>query len=152
MLERGKRPVPEHLVQALLDAYELSPLALPLHGPSSWRHLDTGKLATELAALGYPGFSYLTAKPRWNPAEVLLAALTKDELEARVAESLPWLVLEYSNLDWDWVVREAKLSDVTNRLGFAVTLARELAEQKQDALAKERLRIVESTLHRSVLA
>jgi transcriptional regulator with XRE-family HTH domain len=152
MLEREKRPVPEHFVNSFLDAYEVSPLALPLQGASSWQQLDTNGLASELAALGYPGFSYISAKPSRNPAEVLLAALTKDELEARVAESLPWLVLAYSNMDWDWVVREAKVNDVTNRLGFAVTLARELGEQKQDATATERLRVVESKLHRSVLA
>jgi transcriptional regulator with XRE-family HTH domain len=152
MLEGEKRPVPEHLVSSLRDTYVLSPLTLPLPEPGNWRELDVGALAGEVAAAGYPGFSYMTTKPRRNPAEVLLAALTKDELETRVAESLPWLVLTYNNMDWDWVVREAKVNDVTNRLGFAVMLARELAEKKQDATATERLQAVESRLRRSVLA
>src|SRR5258708_681752 len=152
MLEREKRHVPEHLVNSLRDTYVLSPLTLPLQESANWRELDVSALAREVAAAGYPGFSYMTARPSRNPAEVLMAALTKDELETRVAESMPWLVLTYNDMDWDWVVREAKVNDVTNRLGFAVTLARELAEKKQDSTATEKLKVVESGLRRSVLA
>src|ERR1700682_4488149 len=152
MLEREKRPVPEHLVNSFRDTYVLSPLTLPLQESSSWRGLDVSALAREVAAAGYPGFSYMATKPSRNPAEVLLAALTKDELETRFAKSLPWLVLTYHNMDWDWVVREAKVNDVTNRLGFAVMLARELAEKKQDDATNEKLQVVESRLRRSVLA
>ncbi|HJX83837.1 MAG TPA: helix-turn-helix transcriptional regulator [Candidatus Angelobacter sp.] len=152
MLESEKRSVPEHLVNSLRATFALSPLTLPLPESSNWRELDVSALVREVAAAGYPGFSYMTTKPSRNPAEVLLAALTKDELETRVAESMPWLVLKYHDMDWGWAVREAKVNDVTNRLGFAVTLARELAEKKQDATATEKLTAVESGLRRSVLA
>jgi hypothetical protein len=40
-------------------------------------------------------------------------------------------VLRYSEMDWDWVRREAKLLDLQNRLGFTVALAKKLAVQKQ---------------------
>ena len=109
------------------------------------------KLAQQLAGLGYPGFAYMRARATWNPAELLVAALTKDELESRTAEALPWLVLTYSNMDWNWVVRQTKLHDVQNRLGFVLTLARSLAERMNDTAVANRLREVEKQLHASVL-
>jgi hypothetical protein len=59
-------------------------------------------------------------------------------LEVRVVEALPWLVAEYSDLDWAWLMREAKLGDVQNRLGFLVTLGRQLAEKRAIAWAPAR--------------
>lgn len=52
----------------------------------------------ELGALGYPGFSYLRSRRRRNPAEVLQEALNEPNLDARVAEGLPWLAMTY--VDW----------------------------------------------------
>ncbi len=40
-----------------------------------------------------PGFAYLRAKARRNPAEVLLTALKEANLDNRVTEGLPWLAL-----------------------------------------------------------
>jgi hypothetical protein len=98
--------------------------------------------AAELGALGYPGFSYLKHKQkmRLNPAEVLLDALNESDLDTRVAEGLPWLALTYVDMDWDWLVRNAKLRDRQNRLGFAVSLACELAECKKDSERAQELR------------
>jgi hypothetical protein len=69
---------------------------------------------------------------RRNPAAVLLDALNEPDLDARVAEGLPWLALTYVDLDWDWLVRNAKLQDRQNRLGFAVSLASEVEEAKRE--------------------
>jgi transcriptional regulator with XRE-family HTH domain len=153
MLESGRRPVPLDQLPRVINVYGLPPSALPLRGPENWAKLDDSDLANELAALGYPGFSYVRGRrPRWNPTELLLAALTKAELESRVAEALPWLAYAFSaGLNWDWLVREAKTNDVTNRLGFAVALARGLAERKPDLAAVEALRAVETRLLPSVL-
>ena len=151
MWERSRRPVPAKRLRRLLQVYDLPPLALPLRGANAWQvHAD--ELAAELGGLGYPGFAYMKHQPTWNPAELLVAALTQNNLEARLVEGLPWLVLAFWNMDWSWTVREAKVHDVQNRLGFVVTLARELAEMKRDNSAAARLREVESQLHRSVLA
>jgi hypothetical protein len=87
----------------------------------------------------------------WNPTELLVAALTKDDLENRVAVALPWLVLAYSNVDWDWVVKQTKMHDVQNRLGFVLTLARALAERVHNTAVANRLHDVEKSLHNSVL-
>ncbi len=152
LLEQGKRQVPRSRVQRLLTVYDsLSPLALPMRGEKHWGGMGDLKLAQQLGGLGYPGFAYMRTRATWNPAELLVAALTKDELESRTAEALPWLAFAYSNMDWDWVVRQAKLHDTQNRLGFVLTLARALAERTNDAAVANRLREAEKRLHASVL-
>jgi hypothetical protein len=67
-----------------------------------------------------------------NPAEVLLEALHQETLDSRVAEALPWVLLNYSGLDRDWLSREARLYGLTNRLGFVVSLAKRVAQQRGD--------------------
>lgn len=152
LLEQGKRRVPRSRVQRVLAVYDsLSPLALPMRGQKDWVRMGNLKLAQQLGGLGYPGFAYMRARATWNPAELLVAALTKDELESRTAEALPWLALAYSNMGWDWVVRQTKLHDTQNRLGFVLTLARSLAERMNDTAVANRLREVEKRLHASVL-
>ena len=44
-----------------------------------------------------------------------------------MAEALPWLVLAFPDLDWDWLVPRAKQRDLQNRLGYVVSLARGVA-------------------------
>lgn len=152
MLENNQRPVPTKKLLLVIEVYGLPYSALPFLGHEHWNRLDSEEVANELAALGYAGFSYLRpGQPKWNPAELLVAALTNDQLESRVAEGLPWLAYAFSGLNWDWVTREAKVNDVTNRLGFVVTLARELADRKGDWSAADVLRNVETRLQRSIL-
>jgi len=152
MLERGQRSLPEHLVSTVLRTYEISPNGLPFQGAATWSRLRSRDIAAQLAGLGYPGFSYMNRRAKWNPAELLVAALTHDDLERRTAEALPWLALIYSDMDWEWVIRESKLHDAQNRLGFVITLARETAELKDDLEVAERLRSVELRLKPSLLA
>jgi transcriptional regulator with XRE-family HTH domain len=152
LLEQGKRQVPKSRIQRVLAVYDsLSPLALPTRGQKNWAGISDLKLAQQLAGLGYPGFAYMRARATWNPAELLVAALTKDDLESRTAEALPWLVLAYSNMDWDWVVKQTKINDIQNRLGFVVTLARSLAERMNNTAVASRLVKIEKDLHASVL-
>jgi transcriptional regulator with XRE-family HTH domain len=149
LLEREQRHVPDRLATRLLRAYEFSPVAVPLSGH---RRVDQDQLAAALAKLGYPGFSYLSDKAQlWNPAELLLSALAEEDLDTRLAEALPWVAMKYSDLDWEWLLREAKVRDLQNRLGFVVTLARELAERRQNQDLVERLGAVENRLRRSRL-
>jgi hypothetical protein len=59
----------------------------------------------------------------------------------------------YPDLDWEWLLREAKLHDLQNRLGFVVSLARQVAERKgqgatAEALAAAELRLEPSRLVR----
>ena len=90
---------------------------------------DEDTLALDLAALGYPGLSYLKPKRKRNPAEILLSALSASNLESRLTEALPWVLLKFPELDWRWLVAAAKLNDLQNRLGFVTGVARRLAER-----------------------
>lgn len=145
LLERGRRPVTAELGAKIVKLYRLGPIALPLDGEAvgSW---DSSSLAAGLANLGYPGFRQLAVGEPHNPARILLAAVAASDVEVRVLEALPWLALQYDNLDWEWLIREAKVRDLQNRLGFVVTLARQVAEQRGDNIAVGRLRNVEETL------
>jgi len=89
----------------------------------------------QLAALGYPGFRHLDASPRRAvPGTVLLHALLQPYLDARVCEALPWVAGRYaSEIDWEWLVRQAKLHDFQNRLGFLLELAGTAAEPMAQA-------------------
>lgn len=160
-LERGDRPIPAALAIAAARLYRLPPSVLPMPPDSSRRPAATpDTLARKLGALGYPGFAHLRGI-RDNPAAVVLDAIVQEELEVRLVEALPWVVLNHSNLDWHWLVRETKLRDAQNRLGFVVALACELAAGKGagcSALARlvavadalERVRLVrEDTLCRA---
>ena len=152
-LEKGERPITKELARAAAELYELPPTVLPIPAMFSERfRADPDNLARRLAGLGYPGFSHLRGI-RANPAVVLLDALVQNDLEVRLAEALPWVVLTYPDLDWVWLVREAKLRDVQNRLGFVVELAKGLAAARpQGQSAFDRLFVATEQLERSRLA
>jgi hypothetical protein len=130
MMEKGQRAVPEDFVRKALKALKLSPAALPLPPDNDLEkaRLMRHDFGAELGALGYPGFAYLGRKAKVNPALLLFDALNERDLDSRVAEGLPWLALTYADMDWNWLVRNAKVHDRQNRLGFAVSLAAEVAE------------------------
>ncbi len=150
MLEKGRRTVSESFVRKALKVLDLPPTALPLSSEDSVAPLPSRKhdFTEDLGALGYPGFAYLRTKVQQNPAGVLLDALNEPNLDARVAEGLPWLALTYADMDWDWLVRNVKIRDRQNRLGFAVSLASEVAESKNDSerarKLRQRLQVLES--------
>jgi hypothetical protein len=109
------------------------------------------QVAEALGALGYPGFAYLKRGARWHPVQVLLTALQQPNLEARLAEALPWVVLHYPNLNWDWSFERAKVKDVQNRLGFVLALTRQLAERNGDHTMALKLSGLEQQLDRARL-
>jgi hypothetical protein len=90
-------------------------------------------LALDLAALGYPGFAHLRARPcAQMPAQVVLTALSQADLECRIVEALPWVLLAYPELDWTWLRDRAQRQGLQNRLGFITNVARRLAEQQDE--------------------
>jgi transcriptional regulator with XRE-family HTH domain len=151
LLESGRRRVTDPLGFRMMDLYRLPATAMPLDigDPDSW---NSASLAKALANLGYPGFRHLRGGPSRNPAVILLAAISHPELEVRVIESLPWLVVEHHDLDWQWLAREAKLRDAQNRLGFVVTLGRRVAEKHGAEDACGTLRACEEVLEHARLA
>lgn len=155
MLETGRRPLPVRLARKLVRLYALPPTALPPSGsPQKPLSTDNQTLAEELARLGYPGFAYFRTRRRAkHPAEVLLTALAKDDLEARLTEALPWLLLHFEDLDASWLSQQARLLNLQNRLGFVVTLARQVAESTPRYQERTpTLRQLEQELGRSRLA
>jgi len=149
--ERGVRKVPAgRLPQLRQLGVELNPPELPMRGNMNSEGVDYGK---ELSNLGYPGFAHFrSGEPDWNPAQLLVNALSEQNLDRRVAEALPWLVLHYPEMNWDWVHREAKLRNLQNRLGFTLALARKLALAKQELEVAAQLGKQEEFLRESLLA
>lgn len=90
------------------------------------------ELVKLLAAFKYPGFSHVKVSDFENPADVLISALGADNLEARLVEALPWLLLQFPDLEWKILVDAAKLNDLQNRLGFLTSIACKLAETSGD--------------------
>jgi transcriptional regulator with XRE-family HTH domain len=149
LLEHGHRPLTKGLLSKLQRHFDVPATALPVEAPKP--NVGAQQVAEALGALGYPGFAYLKRGVRWHPAQVLLTALQQSNLEARLAEALPWVVLHYPNLNWDWLLERARVKDVQNRLGFVVTLTRQLAERHSDHATAVRLSGLEQQLERARL-
>lgn len=154
LLERGGRRVPEKLARKAAGVYGLSAATLPLEvAPEDLGPVGQDDLAADLAALGYPGLSYLGARRRKkNPAAVLLSALNTSDLESRLVEALPWVVWNFPELDWGWLVSAAKQHDLQNRLGFVTSVARGVAESRGEGEKAELLGRRVQELERSRLA
>jgi len=143
MLESGLRNPGGPLARKLMQVYGLPPTVLPVNEVRN----DVGAdlLAHELALLGYPGFAHLRRGGKTvNPAPFLLEALSQRNLEARTAEGLPWVVLQYPDMPTDFLVREARARNLQNRLGFVVTLGKVAARRHglqplEQTLAESRL-------------
>jgi len=155
MLENGGRRLTPTLGRRFMRVYRLAPTVLPPPEEFRLQRVDAQSLTEQVAALGYPGFAYLRSRVRKrNPSEFLLTALGQENLEARLVEALPWLLLRYWDLDSKWLVEQAKLHDLQNRLGFIARLAREVSE-KTSPPNEERtqtLRELELALEQSKLA
>jgi len=131
LLEKGKRRIPDILARKAVTRLRMNPLALPFKEYT--RNLSAQYLAQQFASLGYPGFGSLRAAWKRNPVQVLLDALGQDNLEARLIEALPWLLTNYGNMseaNRTWLVEQARLRNLTNRLGFVVALAKEVFFRK----------------------
>jgi transcriptional regulator with XRE-family HTH domain len=153
LMERDARRVPEKFAVKAVRVYGLSNALLPVE--TAWDQAplaDDDRLASELAALGYPGLSYLRpGRHKKNPAQLLLSALSKDDLDSRLIEALPWIVLKFPDMDWRWLVTGAKVNDLQNRLGFVTGVARRLAERRGEHETAALLAREESALERSRL-
>ena len=130
MLETGMRKSTPAFARRAAGLYRLPPTALVLPEELNVNGA-TRDLAEELAALGYPGFHRARPHRKRNPAEVLLLALARKDLDPRVTEGLPWIMLRYPEMDWAWLVRQTKLHDLQNRLGYVTSLARRFAESRE---------------------
>jgi transcriptional regulator with XRE-family HTH domain len=153
MLETGSRIVSKAFARKALEVMDFPPTALPLLVKNPSQSTSAVRdYSADLAALGYPGFAYLGARPPKNPAQVLLDALNEANLDARVAEAMPWLALIFIDMDWEWLLRNAKLNDVQNRLGFTISLAEEIAQSRNDSSRARKFGPLLDALERARLA
>lgn len=53
---------------------------------------------------------------RIYPAQLIFLALDQNDLDRRFAAELQWLAYTYAGIDWEWLVRSAKLNDRQIRL------------------------------------
>ena len=155
LMERGRRRVPDRLAQAATRLLRLPATTLPL---PAYAAFDTAVAESwveqSLSRLGYPGFAHRRHPGvTRNPVEVLLRALAFDDLDPRLAEALPWLLLRFEDLVFETLATRAKIRDLQNRLGFTVALARQVSEKNPAYRhrAKE-LRHLEAYLEPSRLA
>jgi transcriptional regulator with XRE-family HTH domain len=149
LLESDQRDLPRRLQPKLVTLLDLPASDLPMTGTAA--PLPEERVASALASLGYPGFAHLAHARKLNPAELLDRTLRRPHVEARIAEALPWVVVHYPHLDWAWLVSQAKQHDFQNRLGFVVTVARELADRSGDTSTAQVFRAWEDVLQRSRL-
>ena len=151
-LENGKRRLTPELVRRATSVYGLSPELLPLGEAFVPAKTNDQRLTELLAKLSYPGFSYLRARtPGKHPFEVLLTALAQESLDARVAEALPWVAMNYAQPD-PWLVENARKLNLQNRLGFVVSIARRVAEMRHEDTRSAELSQLDNLLDDSRLA
>jgi transcriptional regulator with XRE-family HTH domain len=132
-LEKGLRVASDALARRAARLYELPPTALPLPG-GNVRDVSPNDLQRRFAALGYPGFEHVRSGAVTNPAETVLNAVVKRDLDTRLVEAVPWVLSTYPDLDWDWLRDHAKLHNAQNRLGYLVWLAYQTSDSTSCAL------------------
>jgi transcriptional regulator with XRE-family HTH domain len=133
-LESGARPVSKKL------AVRLAALPTPEHlpptvFPEEWPDLeaDDQALASDLAALGYPGFSRAPDRAPRNPAAVIISILRRRQVAPAVMAAVPWVLLAFPDLNARWLIDRARLHNLQNRLGFLTDLALALAASPRAA-------------------
>jgi len=114
LLERGARPLTRALRSRMREARRAT-------GPESRNE----SFRSQLSALGYPAFAHLArSRPKPEPAMLLLAVLSSADVDARVVEALPWLIRCFgSEMNLNWLERQAKLKNLQNRLGFVLAFS-----------------------------
>ena len=147
LLEGGERPLTEQLKRKVVRVFNVELTKLPAK-MSSYKILKTSddQLTSDLATLGYLGFSHWKKSRRKNPADVLLSALNSPKRDARIVEALPWVVLNFPDMEWDNLVMVAKAYGLQNRLGFVTNVARSVAEFRGNLKAAARLERQEKEL------
>jgi hypothetical protein len=81
-----------------------------------------------------------------------MEALDSENLDSRVLEALPWLPVAYPEMNWTWLIFNAKVRDRQNRLAYVTLLAAKIAEKRADSIIEHALLKTVHALERSRLA
>ena len=114
LLETGARPLTKVLQNRMKTAVH-----------KQHRESDDDVFRTHLSVLGYERFAHFArSRSKPSPDVLLLSVLARPDADSRVVEALPWLVRQYAcQMNLGWLVRQAKLHDLQNRLGFLLQAA-----------------------------
>ena len=152
LLEDDKRPLTEMLKKKAVKGFNLPVTELPAKANTyNVGKVTDNQLTSDLATLGYLGFSHWKRSRLKNPADVLLSALNADKRAARLVEALPWVVFQFPDMEWKSLVMTAKAHDLQNRLGFVTNVARRMAEKYGKQETAQKLESVEAGLEGSKL-
>ena len=135
LLEKGARPLTPVLRSRMRGV-----------GRSTGSRSADDLFRAQLSALEYPAFSHVArSRSKPEPEALLLSILAEAQVDARVADALPWLVRNYdSEMNFAWLVRQAKLRDLQNRLGFVLALSGVQTKAAAAAMGElERARLLE---------
>ncbi len=147
LLESGNRPITEELRMKAVQMFHLRLTELPARMNSyEVRSATDDQLTSDLAALGYEGFSHWKPSRLKNPADVLLSALKSPSRDARLVEAFPWIVLKFPEMEWKKMVSVANAYGLQNRLGFVTNVARQVAESRGDLKTAKKLQRHEEEL------
>jgi len=152
LLETGQRPVTEHLEAKAVAKFRLRPVKLPAAAEHyQVINVSDDRAAAELSSLGHPGSAHVRRSRKRNPTDVLLSVLNSPKRDTRLVEALPWLILEFTDMNWDSLMRTAKVHDLQNRLGFLTEVASCLATSTGDVSKVQLLSKYTADLRRSKL-
>jgi transcriptional regulator with XRE-family HTH domain len=147
LLESGERSLTEELKTKAVRVFDLRLTEIPAKMSSyQVRSASDDQLTSDLAALGYEGFSHWKPSRLKNPADVLLSTLNSPKRDARLIEALPWVVIKFPDIEWKNLVMVAKAYGLQNRLGFVTSLARSVAELRGDLKTATKLKQQEKEL------
>lgn len=130
-LETGARKVSKKLAAKLAALPELQHLPATVFPED----LDTADpfdrdIAADLAALGYDGIAAAAGRVPRNPAAVIIAILRRRQVAPSITAAIPWLLIQFPELNTTWLVAQARLDNLQNRLGFLSELAYEIAQAR----------------------
>lgn len=128
-LETGARKVSRKLAAKLAALPQLHHLPATVF-PEDLDTFDRfdRDVAADLAALGYDGHTAAEGHVPKNPAAVIVAILKRRHVAPAVTAAIPWLLIRFPELNTTWLVDQARLNNLQNRLGFLTELAYEIAE------------------------
>lgn len=130
-LETGARKVSKKLAARLAALPELQYLPATVF-PEEVETPDPydRDLGADLAALGYDGRAAAEGRLPKNPAVVIIAILRRAHVAPWITAAIPWLLTSFPELNTTWLVGQARLNNLQNRLGFLTELAYELAQTR----------------------
>lgn len=128
-LETGARKVSKKLAAKLLELPKLQHLPATVF-PEQLDPIDPfdRDIAADLIALGYDGPMAAEGHVPKNPAAVIIAILKRAHVIPWVTAAIPWLLVHFPEMNTKWLVDQARLHNLQNRLGFLTELAYEIAE------------------------